>query len=169
MAVMSKEEIEAMRMQEEMQQQRRYVEYIDRFVRREIDDNPQFNSTYRMASPAIPEHFVRVFGQTDRSELGIMRDQSPTMRQALMIMNGRLTNEAARVGEFEPIFELIAGKKPQLDQAIQLAYREILTREPSGEEIADARSIIGEGENPLEGMADLRWLLLNCNEFRFLP
>lgn len=169
MAVMSKEEIEAMRMQEEMQQQRRYVEYIDRFVRREIDDNPQFNSTYRMASPAIPEHFVRVFGQTDRSELGITRDQSPTMRQALMIMNGRLTNEAARVGEYEPIYELIAGKKPQLDKAIQLAYREILTREPTPEEIADARSIIDEGDDPLQGMADLRWLLLNCNEFRFLP
>jgi len=169
MNVMSKEEIEAMRMQEEMQQQRRYVEYIDRFLRQEIDDNPQFNSSFRMASPAIPEHFVRVFGQTDRIELGMTRDQSPTMRQALMIMNGRLTNEAARVGELEPIYELVAGKKPQLDEAVRLAYREILTREPTQDEIADARSIIGEEQNPLEGMADLRWLLLNCNEFRFLP
>ncbi len=169
MRVMSKEEIEAMRMQEEMQQQRRYIEYIDRFVRREVDDNPKFSSTYLMASPAIPEHFVRVFGQTDRTQLGATRDQSPSMRQALMIMNGRLTNEAARVGEFEPMHELLAGKTPNVQKAIQLAYREILTREPTKDEVTEAKQLIAEGESKLTGMADLRWLLLNCNEFRFLP
>ena len=169
MRVMSKEEIEAMRMQEEMQQQRRYIEYIDRFVRREVDDNPKFSSTYLMASPAIPEHFVRVFGQTDRTQLGATRDQSPSMRQALMIMNGRLTNEAARVGEYEPIFELLAGKTPNVEKAIRLAYREILTREPTKDEATEAKQLIADGESKLAGMADLRWLLLNCNEFRFLP
>jgi hypothetical protein len=32
-----------------------------------------------------------------------------------------------------------------------------------------ARDIIGTGKPALDGMADLRWALLNSNEFRYLP
>jgi len=90
------------------------------------------------------------------------------MRQALMMLNGRLTNEAARVGALEPMYALLT-PKANLDRAIQLAYREILTREPTAEEKVEARKIIEESKTVLEGMADLRWALLNCNEFRYLP
>lgn len=168
MRVMSKEEIEAERMRAQMQQQRRGVDYIDRYVKATFDDNPKFGSSLRMASPADPEHFLRVFGQTDRQILGETRDHAPNMRQALMMLNGRLTHEASRVGEFEPIYALITEQK-DLDGAVKLAYREILTRDPSADEIKEAKSIIGAHKDPLDGMADFRWILLNCNEFRFLP
>lgn len=168
MRVMSKEEIEAERMRAQMQQQRRGVDYIDRYVKTTFDDNPKFGSALRMASPAAPEHFLRVFGQTDRQVLGEMRDHAPNMRQALMMLNGQLTHEASRVGEFEPIYALIV-EQNNLDAAVKLAYREILTREPSADEIQEAKSIIAAQKDPLDGMADFRWILLNCNEFRFLP
>jgi len=168
MRVMSKEEIEAERMRTQMQQQRRGVDYIDRYVKATFDDNPKFGSSLRMASPADPEHFLRVFGQTDRQVLGETRDHAPNMRQALMMLNGRLTHEASRVGEFEPMYALITEQR-NLDAAVKLAYREILTREPSMDEIKEAKSIIGAHKDPLDGMADFRWILLNCNEFRFLP
>lgn len=168
MAVMSKEELEAMRMQQQARE-RRNVEYVDRFVKATIDDNPSFTSSFRMASPAAPEHFLRVFGQTDRSQLGEHRDQSPSMRQALMMLNGRLTHEASRVGELEPVYALLVGDKADVTKAIQLVYDEILTRQASADELTEAKTIIGEANTPLDGMADLRWLLLNCDEFRFLP
>lgn len=168
MAVMSKEELEAMRMQQQARE-RRNVEYIDRFTKATVDDNPTFTSSFRMASPAAPEHFLRVFGQTDRTQLGEHRDQSPSMRQALMMLNGRLTHEASRVGALEPIYELLAGEKADQTKAVQRAYREILTRQPSADEIAEAKVIMAEAPSTLDGMADLRWLLLNCDEFRFLP
>lgn len=168
MRVMSKEEIEAERMRAQMQQQRRGVDYIDRYVKATFDDNPKFGSSLRMSSPADPEHFLRVFGQTDRQVLGETRDHAPNMRQALMMLNGRLTHEASRVGEFEPMYALITEQK-NLDAAVKLAYREILTREPSADEIKEAKSIIAGQKDPLDGMADFRWILLNCNEFRFLP
>lgn len=168
MQVMSKEELEAMRMQQQARE-RRNVEYVDRFVKATVDDNPSFTSSFRMASPAAPEHFLRVFGQTDRTQLGEHRDQSPSMRQALMMLNGRLTNEASRVGELEPVYPLLVGEKANLSQAIQLVYREILTRQPAKDELAEAKAIVAEADSPLQGMADLRWLLLNCDEFRFLP
>ena len=66
------------------------------------------------------------------------------------------------------MFPLVVGPKANLEQAIQLAYREILTRNPTAEERTEARAILAEAESPREGMADLRWVLLNCHEFRFL-
>jgi hypothetical protein len=167
MMVKSAEELEAERMQREMRQ--RQADYIDVFTRAIVDDNPQFGSALRMQTPAPEGHFLRVFGQPARQELGDERDQSPTMRQALMILNGRLTNEAARVGELEPVYALLVGKTADVEKAVRLAYREILTREPAEQELADAREIIDAAGSPTAGMADLRWVLLNCHEFRFLP
>ena len=169
MQVMSKEEIEAMRMQQQAQQQRPNAEYFDRFVRTTRDDNPRFGSSYRMPSPAAPEHFLRIFGQISRTTLDEKRDHTPSMRQALMILNGRLTNEAARVGSLEPLYPLLVGKKADLDAAIGLAYLEIYTRNPSTGELANARQLIAEAESVTAGMADLRWVMLNSNEFRFIP
>jgi hypothetical protein len=54
-------------------------------------------------------------------------------------------------------------------KAVEHAYLEILTRRPTDEEQRDAQSVIGAAATPVEGMADLRWALLNCQEFRFLP
>ncbi len=169
MKVMSKEEIEAMRMQQEAATRRPNVEYFDRFIRSVFDDNPRFSTSMRMASPAAPEHFLRIFGQPSRATLDEKRDHTPSMRQALMLLNGRLTHEASRVGELEPIHKLLTGKTRDIDGAIRLAYREIFTRNPSTAEIAEARQIVSGGDSVLAGMADLRWVMLNSNEFRFLP
>jgi len=169
MTVMSKEEIEAMRMQQDASARQPNLEYFDRFIRSVFDDNPRFNTSMRMASPAAPEHFLRIFGQPSRVTLDEKRDHTPSMRQALMLLNGRLTHEAARVGELEPIHKLLVGSKPDIDRAIRLAYREIFTRSPLLAEIAEAREMISVSESSLAGMADLRWVMLNSNEFRFLP
>lgn len=168
MVVKSAEELEAERMQMQAGNGRR-MRYIYKTVERTFDDNPIFGSSFRMASPSAPEHFIRVFGQTDRVEVGTPRDHTPSMRQALMMLNGRMTHEASRVGPFEPMHQLLTGEKANLDEAISLAYLEILTRQPDDEEVDLAKSIVADGDSPLEGMADLRWVLLNSNEFRYLP
>ena len=168
MKAMSKEELEAQRMMQQ-RMMRSSTEYEDKVVTRVVDDNPVFNTSLRMQSPAPEGHFLRIFGQPNRSDLGDLRDDSASMRQALMMLNGRITHEAARVGDLEPMYALLTGKSANLDQAIQLAYMEILTRKPTGVEVADAKQIIGDASSSLEGMADLRWILMNCNEFRFLP
>jgi len=168
MEVKSSEQLEAERMQMEGGNRRRF-RYVYKTIERTYDDNPVFGSAFRMASPAAPQHFVRIFGQTDRTQVGVPRDHSPSMRQALMMLNGKMTHEASRVGPFEPIQKLLVGKNPDVDKAVRVAYLEILTREPANEEVDLAKSIIDEGGTTLEGMADLRWVLLNSNEFRYLP
>ena len=138
-------------------------------VERKVDDNPRFGSTMRMATPAPPAHFLRVFGQPGRESLGEFRDNTPSMRQQLMMLNGKAIHEASRVGPMEPMWKYLGGGKQNVDKAIDLAYLEIYTRMPTAAERAMAREIIGTGKAALDGMADLRWALLNSNEFRYLP
>lgn len=166
MQAMSREEIEAMRMQTERGGR---MQYEEKMVAKVIDDNPAYKTSLRMQSPAPNGHFLQVFGQPNRSDLGDLRDDSASMRQALMMLNGKFTHEAARVGDLEPMYKLLTGKAPDIDAAVKLAYLEILTRRPSAEELTEAKEIIAGAGSPLDGMADLRWVLINCNEFRFLP
>ena len=141
------------------------MRYTLKTIEEEIDDNPKFSSTLRMASPAPPAHFLRVFGQPSRDRLGEFRDQSPSMRQALMMINGKATHEAARVGPLEPLYKKLADP----EKAVTYAYLEILTREPSAEELGDALAVIEASGDTATGLADLRWALFNCHEFRYLP
>lgn len=169
MRVMSREELEAERMMKERMSKGDGVEYVEKTLKKVTDANPKFNTSLRMESPAPQGHFLRVFGQPTRQDLGESRDESATMRQALMMLNGRLTHEASRVGPLEPIAALLQGDKVDVPAAIQLVYREIMTRDPSADELSEARAIVAGAASPMDGMADLRWVLLNCNEFRFLP
>ena len=167
MEMVSKEQLEA---EDELRKMRRqYATYVDRYTRAIVDDNPKFTSAMRMASPADPSHFLRVFGQPPRDSLGQFRDSNATMRQALMMLNGRLTNEAARVGEREPVYAFVAGKSPDLKKAVALVYLELFTRQPTAEELAEGVQVIQEGPTPREGLADLRWVMFNSHEFRFIP
>ena len=172
MKKMSDAELERKNKMAEMAEQRRQdirVRYKYETVERKADDNPRFGSTMRMATPAPPAHFLRVFGQTPREELGEFRDHTPSMRQQLMMLNGKITHEASRVGMLEPMHRHLGRDKQNIAAAIKLAYMEILTRQPDAEEIEFAKGIVGTGKQALEGMADLRWTLLNSNDFRYLP
>jgi hypothetical protein len=168
MQKMSREEIEAMRMKANPKP-KLGMKYETKIVEKTIDNNPRFSSAYRMATPAPAGHFLRLFGQPARIELGDERPENASMRQSLMMLNGQLTHEAARVGALEPVYPMLVGPDKDLDRAIRYTYVEILTRLPSPQEISEAKQIVAEGEDPMKGFADFRWILLNCNEFRFMP
>ena len=168
MKVVSKEELEAQRMMQD-KMAKGQMEYTTKEIIKVVDDNPIFNTSLRMQSPAPEGHFLRVFGQPNRTDLGDLRDDSASMRQALMMLNGRVTHEAARVGDLEPVYKMVTGPKANLEEAVKLSYLEILTRRPSETEVQEAKEIVTSAASPLAGIADLRWVLLNCNEFRFLP
>ena len=168
MQKMSRDDIEAMRMAASPTP-KPGVKYVTRLVERTVDDNPKFSSAYRMATPAPAGHFLRLFGQPARVDLGDERMENASMRQALLMLNGQLTHQAARVGPLEPVYPMLTGSDADIDKAVQYTYVEILTRKPSSDEIAEAIDIIESGADAMTGFADFRWILLNSNEFRFLP
>jgi hypothetical protein len=165
----SDKEVERRKMMAAMKENARPAKYTYREVTETIDDNPKFSSTMRMQTPAAPADFQRVFGQPARDDLGDFRDHSPSMRQALMMLNGRATHEASRVGELEPLYPLLTGPQPDLGKALQRVYLETLTRLPEKIEVTEGLAYLNEASSPLEGMADLRWALLNCHEFKYIP
>jgi len=165
MRAMSDQQIEAERMLAmQRESAANSMKFETKTIVETVDDNPRFDSAMRMATPAPPAHFLRVFGQPERAALGEFRDSSPSLRQHLMMLNGRMTHEASRVGPLEPIHAIL---KKDSAKAIDWAYQEILTRLPSADEKSEALALLGD--NREEGMADLRWALLNSHEFRFLP
>lgn len=168
MQKMSRDEIESMRMAASPPP-KPGTKYVTKLVKRTVDDNPKFSSSYRMATPAPAGHFLRLFGQPARVDLGDERIENASMRQALLMLNGQLTHQAARVGPLEPVYHMLTGSDKDLDGAVQYTYVEILTRKPSAEEISEAVEIIESAADHMTGFADFRWILLNSNEFRFLP
>ncbi len=85
------------------------------------------------------------------------------------MLNGKATHEASRVGPLEPVHPLITGPTANPAKAVELVYLDLFTRRPSPEELTEAREVIGAGKTPVEGLADLRWAMLNSHEFRYLP
>ena len=170
MKQMSDDKLKMQQEQEMMQQtNRRRFRTTYRNQTREVDDNPHYRtSALRMQSPAPAPSFIRVFGQPSRDRLGEFRDPSASMRQALMVLNGKNVHEASRVGTLEPLYGMLTAKNPNIDKAIEHAYLAALTRKPTEEEHLEALTIIHTADNLLNGMADLRWVLLNTHEFRFL-
>jgi hypothetical protein len=152
-----------------MAQNARPRKYTYRTFSETVDENPKFASTMHMATPAPPAHFLRVFGQPAREALGEFREEAPSMRQALMMLNGKATHEAARVGPMEPIYKHLVGDETDLKKAVLRAYLEVYTRLPSATEMNDGLAVVQGGADPLEGMADLRWAMLNSHEFKYIP
>jgi hypothetical protein len=167
MRMRSNDELESMNMAKANSQSRRRGKYKYVYKEQTVDDNPRYSSSFRMATPAAPDHFLRVFGQPGRDRLGDFRNFEASMRQALMMLNGKLTHEAARVGPYESIHSLLTGAKPNLHEAVRKTYLLIFTREPNELEIKEGLGVLDD--SPLEGMADLRWAMLNSHEFKFIP
>lgn len=137
-------------------------------VTQRIDDNPEFASAMRIRAPAPPEHFLRQFGQTSRVILGEKRDAGANTRQALLLLNGKLSNQAARVGDLEPVYKLLHEERDPAD-VISFVYVECLTREPTAAERDAALAMFSAYDDRAQAVADLRWAIFNSHGFRYVP
>lgn len=135
-------------------------------VTKQVDINPQFPWAIDMPLPAPPQHFLRLLGQSPRVDDDAFESR-PHMRQALMLLNGPLVHEAARVGPLEPLGRAIAAGGRS--DVVGMLYRETLARSPTDEERAVADEVIAAADSTADGVADLRWAIFNSREFRFIP
>jgi mono/diheme cytochrome c family protein len=104
-----------------------------------------------------------VFGAFDCPDAGqstARRRESTTPIQALNLFNSRFTLDQADA--FAARVTRDAGG--DVDRQVRRAYQLALTRDPSEAEAADARAVVSGF-----GAATLCRVLLNCNEFLFMP
>ncbi|RMG18228.1 MAG: DUF1549 domain-containing protein [Planctomycetota bacterium] len=101
---------------------------------------------------ALRRRFFRAFGTT---EAGAEAQQSLT--QALLLLNGPLTNGFLRADRSPLVAELL-GQPPA--RRVERLFLRALARLPSGGE----RRALGKVQRP-EALQDVGWALLNCGEF----
>jgi hypothetical protein len=114
-----------------------------------------------LPQPAPPGHFLRDFGQSERTLIdGGSREGS--VPQALMMMNGKaqemLTNRDSL------IFRNMEKVTSPSDKAERI-FLSILNRRPTLREKDIAKRVTSEGE---DGYASMIWALLNTREFAFI-
>ena len=88
------------------------------------------------------------------------RQSSPTLLQALELLNGGIAQRSATAG---------AAKYAAMsdDALIEELYLSALSRKPAAVEVTKARGFLTGKSNRQEAVADLVWTVVNTQEFLF--
>ncbi len=115
-----------------------------------------------LPSPLPPDHFIRLFGQSDR-ELISNSNKSGSVPQILMMFNGPMSHKLLE--KDSTIYNSIIRKKT-IHEGIRTVFLTILNRPPEADEMALAVGEVKE-DGPV-GYGNVVWSLLNTREFLFI-
>ncbi len=118
---------------------------------------------WRILEAANVNDFVRRYGDAGEDEL---REQSGTIMQRLVMMNGRIAHERTAANLFNAAGR-IAKLAPDDASAVRTAFLVTLTRAPSAAELDHFRAQLGgtRGDARERAMEDVMWALVNATEF----
>jgi len=112
-------------------------------------------------STDVMNNFLTAFDVDDGRTPCPLRTQTVTAPQALFTMNNDLIEkESAKFAE-----KVLRESGGNLTAAVRLAYRETLGRSPSGSELDNALTYVGDRPERIKGLA---WLLFNLDEFIYV-
>lgn len=106
--------------------------------------------------------FVLAFGNDEGEEATTFNGTIP---QALMLFNGDLIKKAISDEQGSFLVRLNGMPKLKPEQKIEYLFLAALARKPSKDEVTIAAQLQALRGNPVHGMQDLWWALLNSNEF----
>jgi hypothetical protein len=108
--------------------------------------------------------FVERYGDIGEDEFTA---QPSTITQRLLMMNGELVKERTDENPFINAATRIALLAPTDRQAVEFAYRALLTRQPTADEFSqfEPRLAGKRGADRNQAMEDLYWVLINSSEF----
>ncbi len=116
-----------------------------------------------LPSPLPPDHFIRQFGQGDRSSIeGDSTD--PTVPQILTMFNGPFTHMMLEHGSL--ISENLSRSRGPRD-ALDVMFLSILNRPPTPHDCTVALDDMSRGDIK-QGYGDVVWALINTREFLFV-
>lgn len=115
-----------------------------------------------LPSPLPPNHFLRVFGQSDR-ELISASGTAGSVPQVLFMFNGQISHMLLEKNS--TIYNNIV-KKKSVSDGVKTVFLTILAREPDAEELAAAIAQV-KTDGPA-GYGNVVWSLVNTREFMFV-
>ena len=108
------------------------------------------------------QQFNSAFGNDEGGEATNFNGSIP---QVLMMFNSDMIREATGVAEGTLVADVASSSLSQ-KQMIDAIFLAGLSRKPTGDEVALAKSLVNANNGDLpQGLSDLWWVLLNTNEF----
>ena len=119
---------------------------------------------FRLQRFGEESEFIKRYGDTGEDEFD---SRAGTIAQRLLVMNGKLVKERTEENLVGNASTRIAALAPSDEQAVELAYLAVLTREPSQQERSHFAAALAQskGNRRSEKMEDLYWVLVNSTEF----
>jgi hypothetical protein len=110
--------------------------------------------------------FLKVFGQPERSTVcACERSEDSNLGMAIELFNGSSIHEKLRAPNNRFRKAMAAGKP--LEEILRELYLAGLCRQPTPEEIQDTLRHCQSRPDPVSGLEDICWVLINTDEFLF--
>lgn len=117
-----------------------------------------------LPSPAKPGHFLRQFGQSERSMIDDATTDA-TVTQVLNLLNGFVDQNIVRNSRSFVINEI--KKMPSMEARLNTLYLSLYSRYPATREKSMMLNYIKKTGDTDKSYTDIIWALINTNEFMF--
>lgn len=128
-------------------------------------DPGDYRRASELPSPMPPSHFLRVFGQSNRTLIDNSSHESLNLTQALELMNG-FVEQTIMSDESKSVLKQNFMKGRTADEKIKIMYLSILSRMPTSSEVGYSMKVMSLAPNK-RGDEYLGWALINSAEFAF--
>jgi hypothetical protein len=126
---------------------------------------PPGGRAVQLADGRVNNYFLTTFGRSPRTTAcSCDTKTSPTLSQALHLLNGETTGGKVAAGKVVPKL-LAAGKTPE--QVAEELYLRTLSRRPTAAEAKGIGERLAAAADKAQALEDLFWALLTGNEFIF--
>lgn len=127
---------------------------------------PAGTRAIQLPDPRVVSYLMDTFGRPSRSIIcECERTTSPTIAQALHLLNGDLVNK--KIADPKGLLATKMAAKTNTETIIEDLYLTTLSRKPRPEELAKAREFVSNAKTQKDGIEDLLWALINSREFLF--
>lgn len=132
----------------------------------------QYAAKGRKAAAGGDAYFLTLFGKPTReTNCDCERSTDPTLLQTLFTRNdpnllGRIEGNGRPDSSWISQLRKSARNTLDVDQAISEVFLRTVSRPPTQQEIAEARTDIKAAKTPVDGIRDLLWAMLNTREFK---
>jgi hypothetical protein len=128
-------------------------------------ETPKGVRAVQLADAAITNPFLTTFGRSPRQTVCTCETKlDATLSQSLHLLNGDTIQNKIRDGRL--IERRLEGQKTPAEIIDEL-YIRCLTRSPTEAQKQELLRMVAQYDQPLEGLSDLFWSLLNSREFSF--
>jgi hypothetical protein len=126
---------------------------------------PQGSRAVQIADGKTSNYFLTTFGRAPRDTVCACEAKTePTLSQALHMLNGTtIEGKVVRGGLVQKMVE----EKKTPPEVIEAIYVRSLTRKPTPAETERLMTVVTAAENPVQGLQDVYWAVLNSREFLF--